>query len=156
MFKPRLETTERPTGRFEITNWGKSMARLQPRKLTATKKSVSRLKAELKSLNSALAKLRKRRQAVFHDIEQTGTKIIRVQQSKPPKADLIGSNATRKMFEELRKLDKSIIEVRYSKDENLDNSGPPQSRAHQVTIELANLQFKWQSCRLFTFSGQGP
>ncbi|HEV7967119.1 MAG TPA: hypothetical protein VGP19_06100 [Candidatus Acidoferrales bacterium] len=67
----------------------------------------------MKSLQSALAKLSKRRQAVSHDIEQKGTKIIRVRESKLPQAEYYGSNVTRKLFEELWKLDKSIIEVRY-------------------------------------------
>jgi len=115
MFEPRLDATERPTGRFEIRDWEKSMAKLHPRPLTATKKSVSRLRAELKSLNSMLVKLRKRRQTVMHDIERAGTKIIRVRQSKLPPAEHYGSNAGRKLLEELWKLDKSIIEVRYGR-----------------------------------------
>ena len=82
-------------------------------KLKARKKSVPRLKAELKSLSNALAKLRKRRQAFIHDNERTETKIIQVRHPKLPQADKTDSNAVRKLFEELWKLDKSIIEVRY-------------------------------------------
>jgi hypothetical protein len=89
------------------------MARLRPSTLKATKKSVSRLRAELKLLNGALIELRKRRQAVSDGVEQEGTKIIRVRQSKLSQAEHYGSNVTRKRFEELWELDKSIIEVRY-------------------------------------------